>query len=335
MFATACPLSFLCLGSRGLALGLAAMLAALAPFAAAQSAYPTKTVRIVVPFPPGGTADIIGRMLANKLGQQWNQLVIVENRAGSGGTIGVDSVAKSAPDGYTLILGVTGALTIAPSLQPKLPYDPLRDLTPVSLVAVVPSLIAVHPSVPAQNLQELIALAKEQPGKLTFASAGTGTSVHIAGELLKSMAGVNILHVPYKGGAPALNDVMGGQVSMIIENMPQLLPHVRAGKLRALAVTTPKRSSAMPEVPAVAEVLPGYEATTWFGLLAPAGTPQDVIRKVQSDVAKVVALPDVKERLTELGAEVVASTPDAFASHLRSEQQRFAKVIKDAGIKLD
>ena len=307
----------------------------LAPLVMGQQAYPNKPVRIIVPYPPGGTADIVGRTIAEKLGVIWGQSVIVENRAGAGGTIGVDAAAKAAPDGYTMVLGVTGPLTIAPSINSQLAYDPLRDLVPVTLVAAVPSLIAVHPSVPARDLKELIALAKSQPGKLTFASAGNGTSVHIAGELLKSMAGVDILHVPYKGGVPALNDLMGGQVSMIIENMPQLLPQVRAGKIRALAVTPQQRSSAISDLPAVAEVLPGYEATTWFGLLAPAKTPQEIVRKVQSDVAKIGLLPDVKERFTGLGADVIASTPEAFASHLRSELVRFSKVIKEANIKVD
>jgi tripartite-type tricarboxylate transporter receptor subunit TctC len=305
----------------------------LAPVVMAQQAYPNKPVRIIVPYPPGGTADIIGRTIAEKLGVIWGQSVIVENRAGAGGTIGVDAVAKAAPDGYTMVLGVTGPLTIAPSINAQLAYDPLRDLVPITLVAAVPSLIAIHPSVPARDLKELIALAKSQPGKLTFASAGTGTSVHIAGELFKSMAGVDIIHVPYKGGAPALNDLLGGQVSMIIENMPQLLPQVRAGKIRALAVTTQQRSNALADLPAVAEILPGYEATTWFGLLAPAKTPQEIVRKVQSDVAKIGMLPDVKERFTGLGADVIASTPEAFAKHLQSELFRFSKVIKDANIK--
>jgi len=305
----------------------------LAPVVMAQQAYPNKPVRIIVPYPPGGTADIIGRTIAEKLGVIWGQSVIVENRAGAGGTIGVDAVAKAAPDGYTMVLGVTGPLTIAPSINAQLAYDPLRDLVPITLVAAVPSLIAIHPSVPARDLKELIALAKSQPGKLTFASAGTGTSVHIAGELFKSMAGVDIIHVPYKGGAPALNDLLGGQVSMIIENMPQLLPQVQAGKIRALAVTTQQRSNALADLPAVAEILPGYEATTWFGLLAPAKTPQEIVKKVQSDVAKIGMLPDVKERFTGLGADVIASTPEAFAKHLQSELLRFSKVIKDANIK--
>jgi tripartite-type tricarboxylate transporter receptor subunit TctC len=305
----------------------------LSPVVMAQQAYPNKPVRIIVPYPPGGTADIIGRTIAEKLGVLWGQSVIVENRAGAGGTIGVDAVAKAAPDGYTMVLGVTGPLTIAPSINAQLAYDPLRDLVPITLVAAVPSLIAIHPSVPARDLKELIALAKSQPGKLTFASAGTGTSVHIAGELFKSMAGVDIIHVPYKGGAPALNDLLGGQVSMIIENMPQLLPQVRAGKIRALAVTSQQRSPTLADLPAVAEILPGYEATTWFGLLAPAKTPQEIVRKVQSDVAKIGMLPDVKERFTGLGADVIASTPEAFAKHLQSELVRFSKVIKDANIK--
>jgi tripartite-type tricarboxylate transporter receptor subunit TctC len=305
----------------------------LSPVVMAQQAYPNKPVRIIVPYPPGGTADIIGRTIAEKLGVLWGQSVIVENRAGAGGTIGVDAVAKAAPDGYTMVLGVTGPLTIAPSINAQLAYDPLRDLVPITLVAAVPSLIAIHPSVPARDLKELIALAKSQPGKLTFASAGTGTSVHIAGELFKSMAGVDIVHVPYKGGAPALNDLLGGQVSMIIENMPQLLPQVRAGKIRALAVTSQQRSPTLADMPAVAEILPGYEATTWFGLLAPAKTPQEIVRKVQSDVAKIGMLPDVKERFTGLGADVIASTPEAFSKHLQSELLRFSKVIKDANIK--
>ena len=305
----------------------------LAPIVMGQQAYPNKPVRIIVPYPPGGTADIVGRTIAEKLGVLWGQSVIVENRAGAGGTIGVDAVAKAAPDGYTMVLGVTGPLTIAPSINAQLAYDPLRDLVPITLVAAVPSLIAIHPSVPARDLKELIALAKSQPGKLTFASAGTGTSVHIAGELFKSMAGVDIIHVPYKGGAPALNDLLGGQVSMIIENMPQLLPQVRAGKIRALAVTSQQRSPTLADLPAVAEILPGYEATTWFGLLAPAKTPQEIVRKVQSDVAKIGMLPDVKERFTGLGADVIASTPEAFAKHLQSELVRFSKVIKDANIK--
>ena len=303
--------------------------------ALAQSGYPSKPVRIVVPYPPGGTSDIIGRLVADRLAETWGQPVIVENRAGAGGTIGVEAVARAAPDGHTLVLGVTGPLTIAPSLQPKLSYDPLRDLVPVTLVAAVPSVIAVHPSIPAQSLPELIALAKAQPGKLTFASAGTGTSVHLAGELLKSMAGVDITHVPYKGGAPALNDTIGGQVSMIIENLPQLLPHVRSGKIRAIALTTPSRSQALPGVAAAAETLPGYEATTWFGLLAPAGTPADIARKVQSDVARLVQLPEVKERLAGQGAEAIASSPDAFAAHLREETQRYARVVRTAGIKVE
>lgn len=307
----------------------------LAPIVMGQQAYPNKPVRIIVPYPPGGTADIVGRTIAEKLGVIWGQSVIVENRAGAGGTIGVDSAAKAAPDGYTMVLGVTGPLTIAPGINAQLAYDPLRDLVPITLVAAVPSLIAVHPSVPARDLKELIALAKSQPGKLTFASAGTGTSVHIAGELFKSMAGVDILHVPYKGGVPALNDLMGGQVSMIIENMPQLLPQVRAGKIRALAVTTLQRSPAISDLPAVSEILPGYEATTWFGLLAPAKTPQEIVKKVQSDVAKIGMLPDVKERFTGLGADVIASTPEVFATHLRSELVRFSKVIKDANIKAE
>jgi tripartite-type tricarboxylate transporter receptor subunit TctC len=299
--------------------------------ALAQAAFPERQVRIVVPYPPGGAADILGRVLAERLASAWGQPVIVDNKVGAGGTIGVDAVAKSPPDGHTLVLGVTGALTIAPSLR-RLPYDPLRDLAPISLVGEAPSLLAVHPSVPAGNVTELIALAKARPGKLSFSSAGIGTSVHIAAELFKSMADVDILHVPYKGGTPSVQALLGGEVSMTFETVPSLAPHVKAGSLKGLAVTSLRGSSVAPGLPPVAQTLPGYQVTTWFGLFAPAGTPAGVVQKIHDDVAQLLAQPPVRERLTELGIEPVGSSAAELAQYMASETQRFATVIKKAGI---
>ncbi len=296
--------------------------------------YPTRPVRVINPFPAGGPVDVVARPLLERLRQELDQPFIMENRPGGGTVIGSEAVAKSTPDGYTLLV-TASQHSINPAIYPKLPYDTVKDFAPIAPIAHGPFVLVVHPSVPAQDVKQLIAYAKSAPGKINFGSASSGSGFHMAGEMFKLLAGVNIIHVPYKGGVPALNDLMGGQVSMIIENMPQLLPQVRAGKIRALAVTTQQRSLAISDLPAVAEVLPGYEATTWFGLLAPAKTPQEIVRKVQSDVAKIGLLPDVKERFTGLGADVIASTPDAFATHLRSELVRFSKVIKDANIKAE
>jgi len=302
-----------------------------APMSNAQTTYPERPVRIVVPYPPGGGADVLGRLLADELSRSWGQPVVVDNRIGAGGAIGVDFVAKSPPDGYTLVLGVTGALTIAPSLRP-LPYDPVSDLAAISLIGATPSMLAVHPSVQAKSVKELIALAKAQPGKLTFSSAGIGTSVHIAGELFKSMAGIDILHVPYKGGNPSVQALLAGEVSMTFENVPTLQPHAQSGAVRGLAVSGRTRSSAAPDLPPVAETLAGYDVTTWFGLFAPARTPNVIVQKIASDAAKALAQDSVRKRLSTLGIELVASSPSELAEHVKSEKERFAKVIKDAGI---
>ena len=306
----------------------------MAPAVHSQEIYPSKPVRIVVPYPPGGTADILGRVLAEKLSAAWGKSVVVDNKAGAGGTIGVETVANAAPDGHNLVLGVTGALTIAPHLR-KLPYDPIKDLAPISLVGASPSMLAVHPSVPANSVEELVKLAKEQPGKIGFSSAGIGTSVHIAAELFKSMAGIDIFHVPYKGGTPSVQGLLGGEVQMTIENVPLLQPHVKSGKLKGLAVTSLERSAVAPELPPISDTLKGYQVTTWFGLFAPAGTPDDIVQKVHAEVVKSLAPQDVRERLTGLGIEPIASTPQALAEHLQSESERFGKVIKDAGIKVE
>lgn len=308
-----------------------AMLLALLPATQAQQTFPSHTVRLVVPYPPGGSADTLARIMADGLSKVWGQSVVVDNKAGAGGAIGVDAVAKSAPDGYNLILGVTGALTIAPNLR-KLPYDPVRDLAPVSLVGSSPSMLAVHPSVPANSVAELIALAKAKPGTLTFSSAGPGTSVHIAGELFKSMAGIDILHVPYKGGGPSVTALLAGEVSMTFENVTSLAPYVQAGKLKGLAVTSAQRTSVAPDLPPVADTLKGYEVTTWMGLFAPAGTPPAIIEKVQHDLAQVLAPADVRKRLNDQGIEIIVSPPDALAAHVKAELARFGKVIREAGI---
>lgn len=311
-------------------------LAALVPVAgsAAGIGSPDKVVRIVVPYPPGGTADVLGRLLAEQLGQQWGQRVVVENRVGAGGAIGVQTVVSAPPTGNDLVLGVTGALTIAPHLR-ALPYDPVKDLAPVSLVAAAPSMLAVHPSVPANSVAELIALARAQPGKLTFSSAGVGTSVHIAGELFKSMAGIDVLHVPYKGGTPSVQALLGGEVSMTFENVPVLQPHVQAGKLKGLAVTGTGRSSSARDLPPVADTLKGYAVTTWFGLFAPAGTPAAVIDKIHAGVVQTLAAEPTRARLAGLGIEPVASSPAELSEHLRAESQRFGRLIQDAKIKAE
>lgn len=301
-------------------------------FGAAAQTWPERAVRIVVPYPAGGTADVLGRELAESLSKAWGQPVLVENRAGAGGALGVDLVAKAPPDGYQLVLGVTGAMTIAPSMR-KLPYDPLRDLAPVSLVGASPSLLAVHPSVPVSSVTELIAYGKANPGKLTFSSAGMGTSVHIAGELFKSMAGIDMLHVPYKGGAPSVQGLLAGEVSMTFENLSALQPHVQAGKLKGLAVTSAGRSGLAKNLPPVADTLPGYAVTTWFGLFAPARTPASVIEKVHTGVVEAMAPTTTRAKLEGLGIDVIASNPAALTSHMQAETQRFAKVIRDAGIK--
>ncbi len=319
-----------------LVVAVALVLAGLAMPVAAQTSYPTKLVKIVVPFPAGGTTDILARILAQRMTEAWKQPFVVENRPGAGGNIGTDVVAKSAPDGHTLVMGTVGTHAINPSLYTKMPYDHVKDFAPISLVATVPNLLVVNPNVPAKSVKELIALAKAKPGQLSFASSGNGTSLQLSGELFKTMAGVDILHVPYKGSSPAVADLIGGQVSMMFDNMPSALPHVKAGKLRPLAVTTARRSPSAPDIPTIAEAgLPGYEASSWFCLLAPAGTPKEIVTKLSTEVAKILRQPDVKERLFSLGAEPVGNTPEQFAAFIKAETVKWAEVVKKSGAKLD
>ncbi len=313
-----------------------ACLFAVSATAAFAQAYPSKPVRIVVPFPAGGTTDILAREAGQRLTQALGQPFVVDNRPGAGGNIGAELVAKSPPDGYTLLMGTVGTHAINASLYSRMPYDHVRDFAPVILVAGVPNVLVVNPSVPVHSVQELIAYAKANPGKLNFASSGSGTSIHLAGELFKVMTGVQMSHVPYKGSAPALADLAGGQVQLMFDNLPSSLQLIKAGKLRALAVTSAQRSSALPDLPTVAEAgLPGFEATSWFGLLAPAGTPPDVIAKINAEVAHWLASPEAKDKLASLGAIAAGGSPEDFARHIAAETAKWQKVVKASGARVE
>jgi len=323
---------------RVVGIATAAAFAALiaAPLAGAQATYPTKPIRIVVPFPAGGTTDILARAAAQRLSETLGQPAVVDNRPGAGGNIGAELVAKAPPDGHTLLMGTVGTHAINASLYSKMPYDHVRDFAPIILVAGVPNVLVVHPSVPAGSVKELIAYAKANPGKLNFASSGSGTSIHLAGELFKTMAGVQMAHVPYKGSAPAVTDLLGGQVQLMFDNLPSALPHIKAGKLKALAVTSATRAAALPDVPTVAESgLAGFDATSWFGLLAPAGTPQPIIARLNSEVAKWLATAEAKEKMAGLGANTAGHSTDEFVRHIAAETTKWAKVVKESGAKVD
>ena len=309
-----------------------------APFTFAQGAatYPAKPVRLVVPFPAGGTTDILARAVAQRLSEAWGRQVIVDNRPGAGGNIGSDLVAKAAPDGYTLLMGTVGTHAINPSLYKNMPYDHVKDFAPVILVAGVPNVLVVNPSLPVHSVTELIAYAKANPGKLSFASGGPGSPHHLYGELLKSMTGIEMTHVPYKGSAPALTDLIGGQVQLMFDNLPSSLPFIKAGKLRALAVTSGARAAALPDLPTLAESgLPGFEASSWFGVLAPAGTPRDIVAKLNGAIAGWLASPEAKEKLLAQGAIAAGGTPEDFARHIGAETSKWAKVVKASGAHID
>ena len=302
--------------------------------ALAQS-FPAKPVRMVVPFAAGGGTDIIGRLVAQKVTEAWGQQMLVENRAGGGSVIGTEAVARSAADGYMLLLAAPPFTTNA-ALLPKLPYDSLQDFAPVILVATAPLIVVVHPSLPARSIKELVAIAKARPGQLSYGTSGNGGPQHLAGELLKSMAGIDLLHVPYKGGGPAVVDLVGGQVQLAFASTLTALPFVKVGRLRAIAVTGARRSAILPDLPAVAEAgFPGYETTTWYGILARGGTPPAVIATLNADIARALNLPEVKDRLASEGAEVVGGTPAAFAAFIQAEIARVRKLAKTTVIKLD
>ena len=306
----------------------------------AQGAWPTRTVRIVVPFAPGGTTDILARALAPELAKAFGQGVIVDNRAGAGGNLGADLVAKSPPDGYTLVMGTVGTQAINPSLDPTMPYDAAKDFAPVTLVAGVPNVLVMNPAkakaAGISDVRSLIAYARANPGKLNMASSGNGTSIHLAGELFKSMTGTYMVHFPYKGSGPALLDLVGGTMDLMFDNLPSALPHVKAGKLVALAVTSSERSAALPDVPTVAEAgVKGFEATSWFGLLAPAGTPADIVQRIQQESAKALASPALRERLLSQGAIPGGMPPAEFGRFIATETKKWAAVVKSSGAKVD
>lgn len=298
--------------------------------------YPNKPIRFVVPYSAGGTSDIIARIIGQRLSERMGQQVVIDNRPGAGGNLGSDLVAKAMPEGYTILMGNVATHAINPSLYAKMPYDAVRDFSPVTLVADVPTVLVVPLSVPAKSVQQLITLAKKTPGALNFASAGTGTTQHLAGELFKTMAGINIVHIPYKGGGPAVTDLIGGQVSLMFPNIPLVLPYIKSGRLKALAVASSKRSSVLPDVPTVSESgLSGLEVATWFGVLGPAGVLKEVVMRLHDEIVGIVGSSETKERLTGIGADIVTSSPDEFSAYIKAEIAKWAKVIKASGARAD
>ena len=321
---------------KAMAIMLGAAMLPICTLAAAQTpTYPDKPIRIVVPFPVGGVADTFGREIGRKLTESWGQPVVVDNRTGAGGNIGADMVAKSAPDGYTLVIGNIGTHAVNVSLLPVMPFDPIKDFTPIIHVLDAEGLLVVNPSIKATTVPELIALARVQPGTLSYGSAGVGTTSHLAGELFKSMTKVDIVHVPYKGNVPAITDLLGGQTAMIFATMPTVLPHVRAGKLRPLAVLGTARSPALPDVPTVAESVPGFEVSNWIGLFGPASMPPVIVARLNAEVQKIMRSPEIQKRLETEGAKFIPMTPDQFATFQKAEIAKWAKTIKDANIKVD
>jgi tripartite-type tricarboxylate transporter receptor subunit TctC len=316
--------------------GLLALLLAVFATVASAQAYPSKPIKWIVPFAPGGTTDILARTIGEKLTRVLGQPVIIENKPGAGGGVGAEFTAKAPADGYTIMGGTISTHAINASLYKNLPYDPVKDFAPITLIVRLPNLLVVHPDVPANSVGELIALLKANPGKYTFASSGNGTSQHLSGELFKAMAGVDMQHIPYKGSPPALQDVVAGQVTMTFDNITTAWPLAKAGKLRALAVTTAKRSSIAPDVPTLAESgLAGYEVGSWQGVFAPAGTPPEIVKRLNAEMVKIINQPDVKEKLVGLGAEPVANTPEEFAALVKSEVVKWADVVKRSGARID
>jgi tripartite-type tricarboxylate transporter receptor subunit TctC len=318
-----------------MALAMAALMGS--AFAASPVAhYPNRSIRLVVPFVAGGSTDIVARLVAQKLTEAWDKQVVVDNRAGGNGAIGMEITARAVPDGYTLVLGYIANLGTGPALNPKLPYDAIKDFAPISHIVTAPSIAVIHPGVPAKNLQELIALARVKPGAIAWGTSAIGSIGHMSGELLNRLAGVQMTHVPYKGGGQAVIDVLAGQIPMVIIGMTAVTPHVRSGRLRAIATTGAKRSFAFPEVPTVAEQgFPGFAADAWYGLLTTAGTPRPIVDKLSAEVIRIMKLPESKDRMAGVGFEIVASTPAEFAALIREEIPKWTKVVREAGIRAE
>ena len=313
-----------------------ALIALAAPAPAAQTAYPAKPIRLVVPFAAGSSTDIVARLIAQKLGERWARQVVVDNRSGANGAIGMEIVARASPDGHTLVLGYIANLGTGPALNPNLPYDAIRDFAPISHIVSAPSIAVIHPGVPAKNLQDVIALARAKPGAIAFGTAAVGSIGHLSGELLNRLAKVQMTHVPYKGGGQAVIDVLAGQIPMVIIGMTAATPHVHSGRLRAIATTGAKRSFAFPEVPTVAEQgFPGFAADAWYGLLTTAGTPRPIIDTLYNEVVRIMKLPEAKERMASVGFEIVGSTPAEFARLIREEIPKWTKIVREAGIRAE
>ena len=314
---------------------LIALAATLPASVFAQAGYPVKPIRLVVPYAAGGPVEIVGRIVGQKLTELYNQQVIVDARGGGGGNIGLEIVARAAPDGYTLLMGANGVIAINPSLYKNLPVDTEKDLAPVSLVASSAMIVVVHPSVPAASVKDLIALAKAKPGAINYASSGSGSTAHLAAELLKNMARVDMTHIPYKGAGPALTDVIAGQVQAMITAVSTTLPFVKSGKLKAIAVSSEKRMALLPDLPTVAETLPGYEVTTWYGVFAPAGTPRAIVDNLNATLVKACAAPDAQARLAGLGAEARTSSPQQLGQAVKREKAKWAKLVKESGARVE
>ena len=309
------------------------LLCSLSVFSVQGQSYPNKPLRVIVPFAPGGSTDIFARLVAERLAASFSQPVVVENRAGASGNIGADAVAKSPPDGYTLLMATTGVMAINNALFKSMAYDAAKDLEPVIFIASITNVLAVPNDLPAKNVAELVALAKKEPGKLTFASSGAGSSTHLSAELFKSMAGIDVVHIPFKGSGQALIDVVAGRVSMIFDNMPSALPHIKGGKLRALGVTGLKRSPALPDVPTISEAgIAGYDSLSWSGFAVPAGTPRDIVQRLNRETAVILLAPDMRQKLAEQGADAIGGPPETFTEHVRKEREKWGKLVRDRNI---
>ena len=306
------------------------------PVLAAEQAYPSKPIRLVVPFPAGGSLDVVARAIGQKLTEAWGQPVVIDNRPGAGGNIGADLVAKSAPDGYTILEGALSTHAVNVSLYAKMPYDPIKDFAPITLVAVTPNVLVLNASYPVNSVPELLAYARANPGKLSFGSGSNGSAGHLAGELFKTEAGVDMVHIPYKGGAPALQALLAGDTQLMFDNLANSAAQLKAGKLKALAVTTAKRSSLMPELPTLSETgLPGFDIYTWWGFMAPAGTPKEIVAKWNAEVTRILNSPEMKAFFAQQGAEPAPDSPEQFAALIRSEISKYAKIVKQSGAKVD